>query len=377
MPRRFVVRCVLAVLGLFAVACAEAPRSNLPPSETDLILLKSTHLCDTKSAFLEGHKSFDLREAAWGAGKELRISPNGSSTGAQESYFFNEDGFLVGAMFVLPNGLNLKPYPVLRRTLSQLKPTVEFYLSGAALAIRANLDSSTLYMTGDEKTTTQYLTQGEVSEAILLSASMSIDPYSVLLSPYRQEFLARIGQNQDEKTAPAIGSKGIESKEPFSSLQQFARGQTAQLAYCGSRDYDRAADAYRKAIAHGFTDKMWIAEAHHRLGLAFEGQGRLDEAKAEMEKSLELRPNIPEVLNNLGTVFLKLGDRDNAMKVLEKAVTLRPNYSIARFNLAEAYEAINAKRAISEYQTYLALVEGVDEEAARAALVRERIKRLR
>ena len=37
---------------------------------------------------------------------------------------------------------------------------------------------------------------------------------------------------------------------------------------------------------------------------------------------------------------------------------MRPNYAIARFNLAEAIADANPKRAITEYETYLALTEG-------------------
>lgn len=282
---------------------------------------------------------------------------------------------MVGAVFIFRNGLNLKPYPVLRETISQLKPDSEFYLSSGNLADRENLPSGTLYLTGDEKSTTQYVISGEGSTQTLVIASFSIDPYVSLLAPY-PEFLSRLGGGQT-KGRPAPTAKKKDAKEPFPSLQQFARGQTAQLGYCDSRDYEKAADAYRKALAGGFTDKVWVAEAHHRLGLALDGQGMWNQAREEMEQSLAIHPNTPEVLNNLGTVYMKLKDRDKAIKVLEKSVLLRPNYPLARYNLAESYEEINTKRAIGEYETYLALVEGIPEEAGRMAQARERIKTLR
>jgi len=86
---------------------------------------------------------------------------------------------------------------------------------------------------------------------------------------------------------------------------------------------------------------------------------------------LTISPNTPEILNNLGTVYRKLGDKANALASFEKAITLRPNYAIARYNLAEAYEPTNPKRALSEYETYLALVEGIPDEANRIALVQQ------
>ena len=66
-------------------------------------------------------------------------------------------------------------------------------------------------------------------------------------------------------------------------------------------------------------------------------------------------------MNNLGTVHNKLGEKAAAMSLFEKAVILRPNYAMARYNLAEAYEPTNPKRALAEYETFLALVEGIPE----------------
>jgi tetratricopeptide (TPR) repeat protein len=364
---------LLFLVPLLLSACAEAPPSNLPPSASDVVLLKTAKLCDTKDGFLRQRPGAQIERAAWGSGEELRIRKDRSESGADEAFFFDEDGLLVGAVFAFPTGLKLKPYPVLRDTLEKLRADMEFYLRGLSVVGGANIESSFLYRTGDERSTTQYITLGEGRDASLLLATMEIDPYALLLSPYRPEFLSRVGGGQSEGT-PA--PKGGEAKQPFAALQQFARGQTAQLAYCGVRDYAHAADAYRKAIAHGLTDKIWLAEAHHRLGVALEGQGKFDQAKAELQESLTIRPNVPEVLNNLGTVYAKLRENDQAIAAFEKAVTLRPNYPRARFNLAEAYEAVNGKRAISEYETYLALVEGLEEEEERAAKAKQRIKAL-
>ncbi len=375
--RHFFLLLGLAVVAL-AVACAtEGPPSNLPPSASDLILLKSAALCDDKPTFLQRHSSVSIRRQPWGSGQELSISAEHSASKAEESYFFDEDGILVGALFTYPVGLDLAPYPVLRRTLSQLKPSLEFYLNVAKLATRADMESSSLYETGDEKTTTQYLILGDSDHQTLLQASFSIDPYVRLFSPYRKEFLDRLRSPPGTKRDQRFDSQGAEDKEPFTSLQQFARGQTAQLAYCGPQNYDIAADAYQKAIASGFSNKVWLAEAHHRLGIAWEKKGDLEKAKIEMLQSLAIRPNTPDVLNNLGTVYAKLGDRENALASFEKAVTLRPNYAIARYNLAEAYESVNPKRAISEYETYLALVQGIPEEVDRADMARKKLKALR
>ena len=365
-------------LSLLLNACGTpAPRPNLPPSESDLVLLKPSTLCTSKSSFLKTHPASILKPQDWGAGQELVLPANRSPSHSDESYFFDEDGALVGTVFTFPSGLDLNPYPVLRHTLTRLKPVLEFYLNVANLSSKTSMDSSALYETGDEKTTTQYLVLGTHEHPTLLQASVTIDPYVRLFSPYRREFLERLRHPRGQKPGQQLDSQGAEDTEPFLSLQQFARGQTAQLSYCGTQNYDTAAIAYQNAIARGFTNKVWLAEAHHKLGQAWKGKGQHEKAKTEMLQSLAIRPNNPEVLNNLGTVYTELGDKANALASFEKTVILRPNYAIARYNLAEAYEPTNPKRAISEYETYLALVEGNPDEASRISLVQQRVKTLK
>lgn len=370
---------LLLMAGLIAGCGPDVPvrPNNLPPSETDLILLKSATLCDRKPDFLKKQLPVVPVAKLWGSGQELAIPAGQSASHGEESYFFNEEGILVGALFTFASGLDLDPYPVLRHTLTLLKPSLEFYLNVSQLATRAAMDTSAIYETGDEKSTTQYLVLGSRDHPTLLQASFTIDPYVRLFSPYRREFLDRLRNPTGGKGGQKIESQGSEDKEPFASLQQFARGQAAQLAYCGDKNYDVAADAYQKSIASGFTNKVWLAEAHHKLGVALEAKGQLEKAKAEMLQSLAIRPNIPDVLNNLGIVHAKLGEKAAALSLFEKAVILRPNYAVARYNLAEAYEATNPKRALSEYETFLALAEGIPEEEGRVARAKERIKVLK
>lgn len=375
----------MSLSGLFAVVSlvigcsgSAAPvKPPLPPSETDLILLSSSALCERKSEFMRKYPASAHTSKNWGSGHELTIPSENSASHGEESYFFDEDGVLVGALFTFPKGLDLKPYPVLRRTLSQLKPSVEFYLNVAQLETRTDMESSALLETGDEKSTTQYLLIGSPEYPALLQASFTIDPYVRLFSPYRREFLDRLRNPAGGTGGQKMESQGTEDKEPFSSLQQFARGQAAQLAYCGDKNYEIAADAYQKAITSGFTNKVWLAEARHKLGVTWQAKGQFEKAKAELLQSLALRPNIPEVLNNLGTVQVKLGDKAAGLSLFEKAVILRPNYALARFNLAEASADTNPKRAISEYETYLALSEGIPEEEARIVHAKERVKLLK
>ena len=373
--------CLTGLMLVFSmiIGCGQSAsvRSSLPPSATDLVLLKSSALCAGKPEFLKQHASEAPVANPWGSGQEMVIPAGRSASRGDEAYFFDENGLLVGALFTFSQGLNLDPYPVLRDTLSRLKPSLEFYMNVSQLDTTANMEASSIFETGDEKSTTQYLIAGSLTHPILLQASMAIDPYVRLFSPYRREFLDRLKVSKGGKGGQKIESQGSEDKEPFVSLQQFARGQAAQLAYCGEKNYDVAADAYEKAIASGFANKVWLAEAHHKLGLSWAAKNQLSQAKTEILHSLAIRPNIPEVLNNLGTVHMKLGEKSAALSVFERAVTLRPNYAVARYNLAEALEEDNPKRALAEYETFLALAEGISEEEARVAHAEERVQALK
>ncbi|MBW8064577.1 MAG: tetratricopeptide repeat protein [Nitrospira sp.] len=364
----------LATLGvaLLLFACrSPSPTRVLPPSASDLVLLQFGHLCDQKETIVRSQEAVSLQWRAWGSGEEVRVSAEDSRSSAEESYFLDQDGMLVGAVFAFPGGLSLKPYPVLRQTLSQLKPALEFSADVPSVPGRGELESSALYQTGDLKSTTQYIVSGGGEEQTLVLASFSLDPYSRLLSPYRREFLVRVERGRQAKP-----SRGIVDQQPFLALQQFARGEAAHFASCDTPDDKRAAEAYAQAIQHGFSSQVWLAEAHHKLGLALERTGQIAKARDAIQHALSIRANIPEVLNSLGSVYVKLGDRDKAIVAFEKAVALKPNYSVARYNLASAYETVNVRRAVSEYETYLALVEGIPEEEERATHARQRVEDL-
>jgi tetratricopeptide (TPR) repeat protein len=373
------IRLLPALVVTLSVACGEPPvrAPGLPPNASDLNLLRHTQLCDTETAFTQLRAAAHPTPETWGSGKEYRVPASQSDSKGEESYFFDEDGALVGVLYTFPGGLDLRPYPVLRNTLTELRPTLEFYLNVADVPSKANLETSALYRTGEVKTTHQYLVTGNADAPLLLMASFSLDPYENLMSPYRQEFLTRITVNEKHtRSDTRPDAKGAKDKEPFPLLQQFARGEVAHLGYCGEKHYDIAVDAYRKAIAMGMTNKARLAETHHKLGLAYKANGQPDKAKVELEQSLAIRPNVKEVYNNLGSVYKELGQKDKALAAFKRSVTLSPNYPIARFNLAEAYEDTNPKLAISEYETYLALAEGYPEEEARVAKARIRLQAL-
>ena len=360
---------------LLGISCSTSslPEPGLPPSASDLELLGSTRLCDGKALVLSQWKGTKFSREPWGSGERLQRLAQSRQPDHDRFYFFNKDDILVGGIFRYTPGLNLSLFPVLRQTLSQLPPS-PFYLDARQLLQATKAKSAILYRTGDKTSTTQYLVLDGEDQPILLVASMAIDPYEQLLSSYQETYLPGLVLMKKAGEEKGVGSS---KDKKFLALQQFARGEAAMFSSCGKRQPGVAVGAYRQAVEYGFADNVRLAESHHRLGLALRETGELKDAQVHLEKSLEIRPNVPEVINNLGSLLAQQKKQAQAVQLFEQAIVLRPNYARARFNLAEALEKVNARRAIEEYETYLALVEGISEEERWISLAEERLKRLK
>ena len=361
---------------LVGISCSSTPppEPGLPPSASDLEMLGSIRLCDEKALVLSQWKGTNFSKKSWGSGERLQRLAQSRQPNHDRFYFFDDDDVLVGAIFRYVPGLSLKSFPILRQTLSELPPSSAFFLDPTQLLEATKAKSAMLYRTGDKTSTIQYLVLEDEEYPQLLVASLSLDPYEQLLSSYQETYLPGL-----VLTKKAGKKKDVEPSKDrhFLALQQFARGEAAMFSSCGKRQPDMAVDAYRRAIEYGFTDEVRLAESHHRFGLALRETGQVKDAQVQLERALEIRPNVPEVINNLGSVFVQQKKQAKAVQLFEQAIVLRPNYARARFNLAEALEVVNVRRAIEEYETYLALVEGIPEEERRRLLVEERLKRLK
>lgn len=159
-------------------------------------------------------------------------------------------------------------------------------------------------------------------------------------------------------------------------MQQFARGEIALFASCGTAHPDIAQDAYQHAIDYGLSETKQLAEAHHRLGLALTHLGKFPEAETSMKAALAILPHAANILNSYGTVLVKRENLTGGIQAYERALALQPAYAQARFNLAKVFESINPKRAIQEYETFIVLAEDNPDETARVAMAKAKIKSL-
>ena len=119
-------------------------------------------------------------------------------------------------------------------------------------------------------------------------------------------------------------------------------GQSSQAYYAlgqyfdGSMAWDKAIDAYRKAIA---ADAKNI-EAYGALGVALAQAGRLADAEITLRQAVALAPDLLRVRNNLGYVLLLSGKPDEAVAVLKSVVDKDGGNAIATANLNNANNAM-------------------------------------
>jgi len=371
-----------SIVGFFSLCflthCSSGPSpSSLPPSASDLNLLEQAYLCQTETEASASWLKPGSQKTPWGNGSEhFQEITHPNKQG--QWVVFNEDQTLVGVITVFPDGLSLNDYPTLRKTLSQLQPAREFFLTSSQLLEGQVPDSATLYRTGEANTTHQYYVRhqpGQDDELIM--AVFILDPYESLLDGSHPRFLSYLEtsiSHHEPKTTPSTTPSSTD--KDFLGLQQFARGEIALFASCGTKHPEIALDAYQKAIQYGISETKQLAEAHHRLGLSFSQLSKFPEAKASIEKALAIQPHASNILNSYGTVLVKLDKIPEGIQAYEKALALQPAYSQARFNLAGVFESINPKRAIQEYETFLVLVEDNPDESARAAIAKAKIKML-
>jgi len=124
--------------------------------------------------------------------------------------------------------------------------------------------------------------------------------------------------------------------EPVLSVTHSSQSSQAYYAlgqyFDGSMAWDKAIDAYRKAIA---ADAKNIA-AYGALGVALAQADRLADAETTLRQAVALAPDRAHIRNNLGYVLLLSGKADEAVVVLKSVVEQDRGNAIAVANLNNA-----------------------------------------
>ena len=112
-----------------------------------------------------------------------------------------------------------------------------------------------------------------------------------------------------------------------------------------------------------------FAAAHYNLGVGLARTGRLQEAIGHYEDALRINPDYAEAHYNLGVALIRLGRAQEAIGHWEQAVRIRPDFVEARYNWGVALEKLGRRpEAIEQYEQALKL--RPDLTAAKDALAR-------
>src|ERR1700751_3910093 len=80
-----------------------------------------------------------------------------------------------------------------------------------------------------------------------------------------------------------------------------------------------------------------VPEMFNSLGLAYDSEGKYDEAQAAFEQATRLKPRSASFHNNLAASFIRSGKQARGIAEFEKARELDARNSTARLNLATVY----------------------------------------
>jgi len=153
--------------------------------------------------------------------------------------------------------------------------------------------------------------------------------------------------------------------EPVLSVKHSAEASEAYYAlgryHDGSRAYDKAVDAYRKALAANPRN----AEAFNALGVALAHLHRHAEAEVALRKAIAIAPGSAHIRSNLGHLLMLTGQPRKAIDELTAALNLDPANQVAQANLQDALGA--SKRSQSGVVAATAATSAAKEAAAAPA----------
>jgi TolB-like protein/DNA-binding winged helix-turn-helix (wHTH) protein/Flp pilus assembly protein TadD len=183
-----------------------------------------------------------------------------------------------------------------------------------------------------------YNARGELQEAELdwKDAEQSFNQSIALAPSYscphedRAIFMALLGRRDEALTEldkvkqidPGPDSVGIESD-----------------VYLRLRDWDHLREWSQARMASNPDD----AEAHARLGMAYEGTGKLPEAIAEYQRSVELSNGDPDGVASLAHAYAVIGDRTDAQRILRGLEEKSKSGKVSPYLAATIYAGLGQK----------------------------------
>lgn len=167
---------------------------------------------------------------------------------------------------------------------------------------------------------------------------------------------AAMAKNKALNDAYTTGKNAVEAKQWDAAIESLNKASEMDAsqgaiwtsladAYVGkaqatpaeaAANYDKAFEAYKKAIAINPTD----AGLYNNYALNLAKDKKLDDAKANLAKAAELDPpGAGKYYYNLGALLVNSGQNDAAMEEFKKAIAADPEYADAQYQYGVALSA--------------------------------------
>ncbi len=138
--------------------------------------------------------------------------------------------------------------------------------------------------------------------------------------------------------------------------------------------YDQAIVEYRKAL-HLEPEN---ARVHFGLGKIYYNEKQLyHEAVAEYEQAIKLDPKFIEAHLNLADLYQEKGLYQEAVARYTQVLSMDPRHPGATYGLAMAYEKVDSKKAIEQWEKYIELASTLPSEKEWVDIAKKHLNRLR
>ena len=153
----------------------------------------------------------------------------------------------------------------------------------------------------------------------------------------------------DNDSEAAEAFKQAVSLDPTLAEAHFRLG----LAYEALNKADEAEDEYKKAVEtykKYLTDNSEDAEAHYNLGQTYAGLEQYSDAIREFKQAVKIKSEDPDIYYDLGLAHIKLAQYSEAASAFSKALEIDPDYYRAQDSLDEAREGMKRIKAGRKHQ---------------------------
>jgi tetratricopeptide (TPR) repeat protein len=145
-------------------------------------------------------------------------------------------------------------------------------------------------------------------------------------------------------------------------------------AKAAKSDNEGAITHYQKALA---LDPL-NARVHFSLGkIYYNEKGLYYEAVTAYKKAIELDQYFLEARMGLGEIYEEKGLYQDAIGEYKRIIESEPKHTGAHYNLAMAYEKVDVKEAIAQWERYIGLASQIATEKEWVDVARQHLKKLR